>query len=91
VECFAKESIVISKKTKRGVSDIDIVPFIKDIYFNSNGGNEITMMAKISAQDPSINPENLMSALRDGYKTVIPDFYDFTRTEIFDKDMNLFR
>jgi len=86
---FAKESIVISKKTKRGMSEIDIAPFIREVCFFNDGG--IKMTAMVSAQDPSINPENLMSVIRDGYETLIPDFYDYTRTAMFDKDMKLFR
>jgi radical SAM-linked protein len=88
---FAEESIVISKKTKRGVSNVDIAPFIKEVSFFENGDDRITMTARISAQDPSINPENLVSVIRDSHETLIPDFYDFTRTAVFDKDMNLFR
>jgi len=86
---FAKESIVISRKTKRGISEIDIAPFIREVCFNNDNG--IKMTAMISAQDPSINPENLMSVIRGGYETLIPDFYDYTRTAIFDKEMKLFR
>jgi hypothetical protein len=88
-DLFAKESIVISKKTKKGISDIDIAPFIKEVCFKRN--EIITMTARIFAQNPSINTENLMSAIRSGDKTLIPDFCDFTRTEVFDKDMKVFR
>ncbi|MCL2151590.1 MAG: TIGR03936 family radical SAM-associated protein [Oscillospiraceae bacterium] len=88
---FANKSIVISKKTKRGVSDIDIAPFIKEVYIDNDWDTKISMKAKVSAQDPSITPENLMGALGGSYETLIPDFYDFTRTAIFDKDMYLFR
>ena len=86
---FSEEHIVILKKTKSGISDIDISPYIRDTYFSRPG--EVTMSARISAQNPSINPDNLISALNGGYEALMPDFYDFTRTEIFDKDMNIFR
>ena len=86
---FSEEHIVISKKTKSGISDIDISPYIRDTYFSRSG--EVTMSARISAQNPSINPDNLISALNGGYEALMPDFYNFTRTEIFDIDMNVFR
>jgi len=89
-DIFSKESMVVSKKTKRGVSDIDIAPFIREVCF-TNEGKRIEMSALISAQNPSISPENLMSVIQDGSETLVPDFYDFTRTAIFDKDMILFR
>ena len=88
-ERFTEESIVISKKTKRGVSEINISPFVRDISFQQLC--EVTMSARISAQNPSINTENLLSALKGGHESLIPDFYDFTRTEVFDTEMNVFR
>jgi len=86
---FAEESIVISKKTKRGESDIDIAPFVRDVCFNDDG--EVAMAARLSAQNPSITAENLMSALNGGYGMLMPDFYDLSRIEVFDKDMKVFR
>ena len=88
-ERFAAESIIISKKTKKGISDIDIAPFVRELEFY--GDSEITVKAQISAQSPSISPENLMSALGGGYAGLKPDFALFTRTEVFDSDMNVFR
>jgi len=88
-ERFAENHIVISKKTKRGISDIDISPFIRDVCFTHH--SEVIMSARISAQNPTITPENLMSSLIDDHKALIPDFYDFTRTQVLDKDMNVFR
>jgi radical SAM-linked protein len=86
---FSVEHIIISKKTKSGISDIDISPYIRDTCFSRPG--EVVMSARISAQNPSINPDNLISALNGGYEALMPDFHDFTRIEIFDKDMNIFR
>jgi len=86
---FAEETIVISKKTKRGVSDIDIAPFIKGISFF--GESVVNMTARISAQNPSINPVNIISALDSGFLALKPDFASFERTELFDQNMKIFR
>ena len=86
---FSEENIVISKKTKGGTCEINISPYIRDASFDQRG--EVIMSARISAQNPSISPDNLMSALTGAYSALIPDFYDFTRTEVFDKDMKVFR
>ena len=95
-ERFSEESIIVSKKTKRGIADLDIAPFIRDIEFGcSDAGTEghsvIQLSAKISAQNPTINPENLMSALDGKYCDLAPDFTGFRRLEVFDKEMNVFR
>ena len=88
-ERFTATSIVITKRTKRSIADIDIVPFIRDVAFN--GGYVVNLSAKVSAQNPSISPDNLMSALNDDYSYLAPDYSSFTRTEVFDDDMKVFR
>jgi len=86
---FDEESIIIQKRTKRGVSDIDIAPFIRDISFHC--GSDISMSACICAQNPTINPENLISALEGGSSALLPDFASFTRRELYSADMTEFR
>ncbi|MCL2408942.1 MAG: TIGR03936 family radical SAM-associated protein [Oscillospiraceae bacterium] len=85
-ERFTQESIIIQKKTKRGVNDIDIIPFIRDVEFHE--GDMVTMTAKISAQNPTLSSENLMQALDGDLK---PDFTAFCREEVYDAEMNIFR
>jgi len=88
-ERFGATNIVISKKTKRGTSDLDIAPFIKDVEFHQD--DEISMKAKIYAQNPTISPVNILNALFGEYSHLSPDFASFRRTEIFDIEMNMFR
>ena len=91
-ERFKSESIIVAKKTKRGVSDIDIAPHIRDLeFFEDDNGANINIKVKLSAQNPTINPENLISALGGGHSALMPDFALFTRMEVFDKEMNVFR
>ena len=86
---FSEENIAIMKKTKRGTSSIDIAPLVHDARFQFNG--EVTMSARISAQNPSITPEDMMNALDGVYAALAPDFAMFTRTELFGADMSQFR
>jgi len=88
-ERFASDSIVISKKSKSGVSDINIAPFVKDIVVS--GDDVIMFSAVVSAQNPSISPENILNALDGEHIDLSPDFADFTRMELFDSDMQIFR
>ena len=87
---FEQESIVITKKTKRGMGESDIKPAIKSIEFAASDRG-VELKAVISAQEPTLNPELLAEALRQLDKDLAPDFAKFTRTEIFDAQMNLFR
>ena len=98
-ELFRSECIIIQKKTKRGLSDIDIAQYIRDVEFHANG--TLTMKAAVSAQDPTISPENLLSAMEsprrfapppsDKGGELAPDHALFTRMEIFDSEFNIFR
>lgn len=86
---FAGESIVIEKKTKRGVGQSDIAPAIKEISFEAEDG-DVLLKAIISAQEPTLNPEHLVSALRQLAPEIAPDFAKFRRLEIFDENMQVF-
>jgi len=88
-ECFSSEQIVVSKKTKRGVSELDVAPYIKSVTFT--GENPIIMSGRFSAQNPSINPENIKCILGGCGGSIKPDFTAFSRQEIFDKDFIVFR
>jgi len=87
---FTADSIVIEKKTKRGMGEADIAPAIKEISF-SVGEECIEMKAVISAQEPTLNPEHLVSALRQKAPAIAPDFAEFERLEVFDEKMEIFR
>lgn len=89
-EFFSRESIVITKKTKRGMGESDIRPAIRSIEF-SPAEKAVTLKALISAQEPTLNPELLAESLRQLCPEIAPDFAKFTRIETYDKDMNLFR
>ena len=87
---YSADSIVISKKTKRGTADADLKPAIKEISFAHDGEN-VLVNALISAQEPTLNPELLVEALRQLAPMVAPDFAKFRRLEVFDENMCIFR
>ena len=88
-ERFEAESIIISKKTKRGAFDLDIAPLIRDVEYYED--NEVMIKAKVSAQNPTVTPDNLISAIDGIYSELRPDFALFTRIETYDSEMNIFR
>ncbi len=89
-EFYASESIVIEKKTKRGMGQSDIRPAIREIDFEPSG-SDVKMSALISAQEPTLNPELIADALRQLAPDIAPDFAKFKRLEIFDENMAVFR
>ena len=87
---FARESIVIEKKTKRGFGEVDLRPSIREISFAAVA-EVVEVSALISAQNPTLNPDLLCAALRALAPEIAPDFAKFTRVETYDADFRLFR
>ena len=87
---FSREELVIEKKTKRGLGQSDIRPAIDRIAFSADGEDRI-LSARISAQEPTLNPDHLIQALRQLQPELVPDFAEFTRLETYDAEHNIFR
>lgn len=87
---FAQESIVIRKKTKRGEEESDIAPAIRSIGFEASD-RAVEVHAVISAQEPTLNPDQLISALEQRAMQLMPDYAEFRRLEVYDAQMKEFR
>ena len=84
------DSTIIEKKTKRGLGQADIRPGIAQaVCTKAEGG--ISLRARISAQEPTLNPENLIAALRQLKPELVPDFAKFTRLETYDAEGQIYR
>ena len=51
----------------------------------------MTVRAVISAQEPTLNPDLLVAALRQKAPEIAPDFAQFTRLETYCNNMEIFR
>ena len=89
-ELFARETLIITKKTKRGEGETDIRPCIREIAFEPCGEG-VRVTALISAQEPTLNPELLAAAARQLKEELAPDFARFTRLETYDAELRVFR
>lgn len=87
---FSRESIVIQKKTKRGMGESDIAPAISSLELTA-GENTVCIEAIISAQEPTLNPDNLVNALKQLMPELAPNFAQFHREEVYDAEMKVFR
>lgn len=87
---FGQESIVISKKSKRGIVDMDIVPAIRQLCF-AEEKDGVRLNAVLSVNEPTLNPDLLVDALLQLAPELCPDFCAFERKQIFDAEMQVFR
>jgi len=85
IKYFSKDSIIIKKRTKRGYKELDVSRLIKDAIFSIN--DCISVNIKVSAQNPTLNADDLISALDNELK---PDYYEMKRIGIYSSNMILF-
>lgn len=86
---FARDRLVIQRRTKRGEGESDIRPAIRELKAVS-APEGIVLDAVVSAQEPTLNPELLVSALRQLEPDLAPDFARFTRVAVYDAEMRPF-
>lgn len=90
-EFFSRDDITILKSSKKGTRELDIVPCINNIAFSREGENTVKIRAVLAAQNPTLNPELLLEALRQKCESLSPDFGFFRRLEVLDGDFVVFR
>jgi radical SAM-linked protein len=88
---YHSDELQIEKRSKRGTATVDIIPLIHDINLECNSENLITITATISAQEPSLSPATLVSAIDQKLPELTPDFTTFQRLQVLDKDYKVFR
>lgn len=62
---FDGRSLKIMKKTKRGMEELDIAPYVKNTLLNGR-----VLTAALSIQNPAINPSHVLDALRTAYPDI---------------------
>lgn len=90
IDFYQRDSIVIEKKSKNGVSQLDIAPAIRSISLDAVS-NSITLKALVSAREPTLNPDHMVAALRQLAPGLAPDFACFRRIGVYDGNMQPFR
>lgn len=90
-ELFARESLIIEKKTKhKAMAQVDVAPLLKEITLMEGEGS-IFASVIVSAQNPGLNPAYLVQAIERELPEFAPDFVRVRRKELYDAEMNIFR
>ena len=100
---FARPSIVVEKHGKKGVVETDIAPMIRELTVFSAGsdpliapviaaGNDAVVIEVVAAaQNPTLNPLLLVTAIETWLPQYKPDQVQCRRIEIYDADGKPFR
>lgn len=91
INLFAREEILVEKKSKNGVSQQNIAPMIKKISVMQSDNHTLLISARICCQNPSLNPAQLSSAIGRYLPHLAPDFSKCARLEVYDTNETVFR
>lgn len=87
---FRREELIVQKRTKRGMEETDILPMIRRLQVTREG-NALLLTARISAQNPSLNPSLIIAAIERYLPQYCPDFVRYRRVEVLDENGTAFR
>ena len=88
LELFGRETLVVSKKSKKAKSgqvEVDLVPLIAR-YTVEGRRDSITIDAALRAQNPGLNPELMVAAIRSECPAAAPDFVSYYRKDVLDEE-----
>lgn len=88
---FAQECLTMEKHSRKGITEVNILPML--CKFSSCRVDDKTLKwdVMVCAQNPSLNPQLLVSALEIYAPQWKPDGVTCKRMEIFDAEGNVFR
>ena len=90
-ELFARDELVIQKRTKRkDLADVDIAPMIRSVTL-TEGEGVIRADVTVQAQNPGLNPQLLGKAIERYLPELTPDFIRVRRRAVLDAEGNDFR
>lgn len=88
---FTQESVMVTKKTKNGMQDQDIIPMIRKMQILRVDDRSLELHARICCQNPTLNPSQLVAAVSNYLPEYAPDFSKCKRLEIMDVQEVIFR
>ena len=90
-EMFTASELIVAKKTKNGVQDINIIPMIHSVKISQRSENILELNVIHCCQNPTLNPAQIVSAIEKYLPDIIPDFSRSKRLEAYDSKMQIFR
>lgn len=88
---FSREEVIVSKKTKRGVQEQNIITMIKKLHIDVTGERTITVDCLICCQNPTLNPAQIPLAVAMYLPDFKPTHYRCSRVEVYDSNEFVFR
>ena len=90
-DLFARDALILPKKTKNGMQEQDIIPMIRRAAFTQKDGNTITADVLICCQNPTLNPAQIPLAINTFLPALAPSDWRCRRLEMYDSGEEVFR
>lgn len=90
-ELFGRETLLVTKKTKNGLQDQDIIPMIRKFEVAETEPGVLQIQARICCQNPTLNPAQMVAAIEKYLPEFAPDFSKSSRVDIYDTSEEVFR
>ena len=88
---FRRESLIVTKRGKNGPVDQDIIPMISNLEVSVVSNQELELQCRVCAQNPSLNPQQMVTAIETYLQEFSPDFARIFRREAIAADGTIFR
>ena len=90
-EMLSQPSLPVEKHGKNGPVTVDISPMLHHSSIAQKDETTLLLNATVSAQNPTLNPLLLITAIETHLADYAPDFSKCHRLRLFDGNMTLFR
>ena len=90
-QLFARQEVIVEKKTKNGIREENIIPMIKKLSVSCDDSHTIVLGAVVCCQNPTLNPMQLSAAIEKYLPACRPDFVRCRRVEVYDNNNERFR
>lgn len=90
-QLFARETLLLEKKNRNGVTQQDIIPMIRNLEISRISEGELRLDVLHCCQNPSLNPMQLGAAIEKYLPELTPDYIRVCREEIYTEDKTVFR
>ena len=91
MELFSRSALTVTKKSRNGPVEQDIIPMIRSLNVCAADESKITLEALVCCQNPSLNPMQIVAAIEHYLPECKPDHAVCRRMEIFDANEKVFR
>ena len=89
---LSQESLVMrkkSKKAKSGFTEVDLIPLMSDLQFDTQP-QALVMTGLLRAQNPGLNPELIVAAVREHLPHLAPESTYFRRLAVLNEEKQPF-